>query len=104
MVDNKENSLCCGGGGGGAWSNAPRRHRLGVLRIQEALDSGAEVIVTACPYCIRMLNDAIKALGVEEKIVARDLGELLLQSVMMEDETKMTERVDLGIDREVCHV
>jgi hypothetical protein len=51
-----------------------------------------------------MLNDAIEALGVADRIAVRDLAELLWQSIMMGDETKMTERVDLGIDREVCHV
>ncbi len=71
---------------------------------EEALSTGAEVIATACPYCIRMLNDAVRALGVEDRIVVRDLAELLLQSVMMKDEVKMTQRVDLSIDQEVCHV
>jgi len=104
MANNRENSTCCGGGGGGAWSDVPRSQRLGVLRVEEALGSGAEVIATACPYCIRMLNEAIRALGVEDRIAVRDLAELLLQSVMIGDETKMTERVDGGIDREVCHV
>jgi Fe-S oxidoreductase len=104
MANNRESSVCCGGGGGGAWSDVSRSQRLGVLRVEEALGSGAEVIATACPYCIRMLNEAIRALGVEDRIAVRDLAELLLQSVMMGDDTKMTERVDWGIDREVCHV
>lgn len=104
MPDNKAGSLCCGGGGGGAWSEVPRSRRLGVLRVEQALGSGAEVIATACPYCIRMLNDAIETLGVADRIAVRDLAELLWLSVRMEDEVKMTERVESGIDREVCHV
>jgi quinone-modifying oxidoreductase subunit QmoC len=104
MADNQESSLCCGGGGGGAWSDTPRSRRLGVLRVEQALSSGAEVIATACPYCIRMLNDAIVALGVADRIAVRDLAELLWQSVMMGDETKMTAYLDWGIDREVYHV
>jgi len=104
MASNKESSLCCGGGGGGAWQDLPLSERLGVLRIQEALSTGAEIIATACPYCIRMLNDAVRALGVEDRIAVRDLAELLMQSVMGKDAAKLTEGVDLGIDREVCHV
>ncbi len=104
MASTKENSLCCGGGGGGAWGDYPRNQRLDVLRVKEALSTGAEVIATACPYCLRMLNDAVRALGVGDRIVVRDLAELLLQSVMMKDEAKMTEHVDLDVDREVCHV
>ncbi|MFC1821412.1 heterodisulfide reductase-related iron-sulfur binding cluster [Thermodesulfobacteriota bacterium] len=104
MPDNRESSLCCGGGGGGAWSEYPVEERLGVLRVKEALETGAEVIATACPYCIRMLNDAAKVLGVENQIVVRDLAELLLQSVVMREEASMTERVDLGFDQEVSNV
>jgi Fe-S oxidoreductase/predicted membrane channel-forming protein YqfA (hemolysin III family) len=100
MASNRENSLCCGGGGGGAWSNVPPQQRLGVLRIEEALSTGAEVIATACPYCIRMLSEAIRQLGVQDQIVVRDLAELLLQSVTIKDEALMTE----GVDQEVCHV
>ena len=104
MASTRENSLCCGGGGGGAWGDYPRTQRLNVLRVEEALSTGAEVIATACPYCSRMLNDAVRTLGVGDRIVVRDLAELLLQSVMMKDEAKMTERVDKTVDREVCHV
>jgi len=104
MADNQASSLCCGGGGGGAWSEVPPSRRLGVQRVEQALGSGAEVVATACPYCSRMLNEAIEVLGVADRIVVRDLADLLLQSVIMEDEVKMKERVDLGIDREVCNV
>jgi len=104
MANHGASSLCCGGGGGGAWGEYPRGQRLNVLRVEEALSTGAEVIATACPYCIRMLNDAVRALGIGDRIAVRDLAELLRQSVMMEDGAGMTERVDLGIDREVCHV
>jgi len=104
MANNKESSLCCGGGGGGAWSDAPRSQRLGVLRVEEALRSGAEMIATACPYCIRLLNDAVRELGVADRIAVRDLAELLRQSVGMEDAAQMTEHVGRDIDREVCHV
>jgi hypothetical protein len=62
------------------------------------------MIATACPYCIRMLNDGVRKLGVENQIVVRDLAELLLQSVVMRDEASIAKRVDLGIDQEVSHV
>ncbi|MGD9042474.1 MAG: heterodisulfide reductase-related iron-sulfur binding cluster [Desulfobacterales bacterium] len=104
MASNRENSLCCGGGGGGAWSEVPPQKRLGVMRVEEALRTGAEVIATACPFCIRMLSEAVRELGVEDQIAVRDLAELLWQSVMTTDEVKMTERVDLSVDQEVYHV
>jgi Fe-S oxidoreductase len=100
MASNRENSLCCGGGGGGAWSEIPPKQRLGALRVEEALSTGAEVIATACPYCIRMLSEAVKQLHVQNQIVVRDLAELLLESLIMKEEAMMTE----GVDQEVCHV
>ena len=104
MPNNRDRSLCCGGGGGGAWSDYPPDRGLGGLRVKEALDTGAEVIATACPYCIRILNEAVRKLGVENHIVVRDLAELLWESVVMRDEAFMPERVEPGFDQEVCHV
>ena len=78
---NRERSLCCGGGGGGIWSEVPVQQRLGVLRVKEAQEAGAEVIATACPYCTIMLEDAVKALGLEGEIEILDVAELLHESV-----------------------
>lgn len=71
-------ALCCGGGGGnfftdmlGAGENSPSR-----IRVREALETGAQVIATACPKCFNMLDDAIKTEGAEEKIAVRDLSQL----------------------------
>ncbi len=81
----REESLCCGGGGGGAWAEYPLEQRFAVLRVREALDTGARVIATACPYCTLMLEDAVKVLGVEERIAVRDVAELLARSVETTD-------------------
>ncbi|MFA6810862.1 MAG: (Fe-S)-binding protein, partial [Desulfoplanes sp.] len=83
MNHTRENSLCCGGGGGGAWMQggcAPQQ-RLSHMRIKEALDTGAGIIATACPYCIRMLNQAIREMGIQEQIRVCDVAELLAESV-----------------------
>jgi Fe-S oxidoreductase len=77
---------------------------LDVLRVEQALGTGAEVIATACPYCTRMLNDAVRELGVQNKIAVRDLAELLVQSMAVGYEATMTQHVDLSVDQEVCHV
>ncbi len=81
MQNIRERSNCCGGGGGGVWKENPTKESLGQLRIKEAMDTGAEVIATACPYCIRMLNDAIGKMGVGNNIKVQDVGELLLKAV-----------------------
>jgi Fe-S oxidoreductase len=81
MANSGKRSLCCGGGGGGAWKILPIDENHGVIRVKEALATGAEIIATACPFCIRMLNEAIATLGVASKIQVRDVAELLLLSV-----------------------
>ena len=81
MPRSREDSFCCGGGGCGVWGDHPAEERFGVLRINEALGTGADVIATACPYCTLMLEGAVKVLGVEDRIEVRDVAELLAQSV-----------------------
>ena len=44
--------------------------------MREALETGARIIVTACPKCFNMLDDAVKTEGAEEKIAVRDLSQL----------------------------
>ncbi len=103
MPHSRQQSACCGGGGGGAWSDAPADQRLGVMRVREALGTGAEIIATACPYCIRMLNEAVVQLGVADRIVVRDMAELLLQSLEITDEADITAAVRDDAEQEVFH-
>jgi Fe-S oxidoreductase len=85
MQNNRERSFCCGGGSGGSWKDNVGKESLGEVRIKEAIGTGAGVIATACPYCIRMLNESIAKLGVGNKIKVQDITELLLQSVDLSD-------------------
>ena len=81
MERNRENSLCCGGGGGGLWNEVPADERFSVLRVEEAAQTGAEVIAAACPYCISMFEDALKTIGKEEEIKVMDISELILEAL-----------------------
>jgi Fe-S oxidoreductase len=79
MKNNRDNAFCCGGGGGnfftdviGVGKDSPAR-----IRVREALDTGADVIATACPQCAKMLDDAVKAENVENKIKVRDIAEIV---------------------------
>jgi Fe-S oxidoreductase len=51
--------------------------RMGVVRVKHAQKAGANVIVTACPFCLVNMEDAIKVAGLEGKMEAIDLGELI---------------------------
>ena len=104
MENNRERSQCCGGGGCGAWGRSPAGQSLGVLRVKEALGTQADIIATACPYCIRILDEAVRELGVADRIVVRDIAELLLKSVEVKvaADEQPSENVSLGL--EGCHV
>jgi Fe-S oxidoreductase/nitrate reductase gamma subunit len=76
MPRNKENGFCCGGGGGHMWMETDPNTRINQQRLSEAVDQAkADVVVTACPYCLIMFDDAIRSKGVGEKITAIDIAE-----------------------------
>lgn len=77
----RSNSLCCGGGGGRIWMETAPGERFGDLRVQEALAKGAQALVTACPYCVVMLEASTKTMGKEEELPVLDISEVLLQSL-----------------------
>jgi succinate dehydrogenase/fumarate reductase iron-sulfur protein len=82
MARSRENSFCCGGGAGRIWTEeATPENRPCVNRVKEALELGVEVIATACPFCVTALEDAVKVLDVEDKIVVRDTAELLKEAL-----------------------
>jgi Fe-S oxidoreductase len=81
MQRSREQSMCCGGGGGGLWMEKAKGERLSDLRIEEALAIGAQVLATACPYCITMFEDSSRTLNVDEQIKIKDVTELLLESL-----------------------
>ena len=81
MAEAQADSLCCGGGGGRIWMETPRGERFADLRLTQAIEAGAEVLVTACPYCIANFEDSRLTLGLAEKIEIRDLTELVQEAL-----------------------
>jgi len=80
MPRNRELSFCCGGGGGKMWVEVESGQRPSESRVEEAIAAGANVLVTSCPYCISMFEDAIKTLDVDSKIRVMDISELVAQA------------------------
>ncbi len=79
MERNKKGALCCGGGGGnfytdilGGSEDSPAR-----IRAREAADTGAEILAVACPNCLTMLEDAVKAERLDDKLIVQDISEIL---------------------------
>jgi len=104
MQNNRERSFCCGGGSGGPWQARAGKENLGEIRVKEAMRTGAGVIATACPYCIRQLNEAIAKLGVGNKIKVQDITELLSQSVDLSDQSGKTGNSNRSVSQEGLHV
>jgi Fe-S oxidoreductase len=77
MKRSRDRSFCCGGGGLMLFYEPKEEQRMGVIRVKMAEQAGANVIVTACPYCLANLEDAIKVAGLEGKMTAIDLTELV---------------------------
>ncbi len=80
MDRSRERSLCCEGGGGRMWVDVPGE-RLAERRVRDASEMGAEVIATACPFCLSTLEDAVLTSGYEESIEALDITELVSQAI-----------------------
>lgn len=76
MRRSRDRSFCCGGGGLMLFYEAKEQERMGVHRVRMAAEAGANVIVTACPFCMANLEDAIKVAGLEGQMAAIDLAEL----------------------------
>ncbi len=82
MTRTRESSFCCGGGAGRTWTeDAVPEKRPSVDRVKEALELNVDVLATACPFCITTLEDAVKVLDVENKIIVRDILELLKEAI-----------------------
>jgi len=81
MADSKENSLCCGGGGGRIWMDTPKGERLSDLRLEQAVATGAEVFITACPYCITNFEAILLTHKNHGTIVIKDKAEIIQESI-----------------------
>lgn len=81
MENNKKRGFCCGAGGGRMWMEERIGTRISEHRVQQALDTSANLLTTACPFCAQMFDDAVKAKQAEEKLKVQDLAEIVLQSI-----------------------
>ncbi len=78
----RSKGLCCGAGGAQMWMEEQNKDRVNVKRTGQLLDTGAKTIASACPFCMTMLGDGLKAKEKEEQIRQLDVVELLHESCL----------------------
>ena len=81
LPDSGKNSLCCGGGGGRIWMDTPMQERFSDLRLKQAKESGADVLATACPYCITNFEESRLNLEYEDILEVRDISEIVREAI-----------------------
>ena len=84
MLKCRDRSFCCGGGGLMLFYEPVEEKRMGQMRVEMAKEAGANIIVTACPFCMVNIEDAIKTSGLEGKMEAVDLVELIDNHIIEE--------------------
>ena len=77
----REKGFCCGAGGARMWLEENIGKRVNMERTEEAIGTGADVVSTACPYCMIMLDDAVRANAKEDDVRVLDLSQLLEESM-----------------------
>jgi len=81
MPDSRVDSLCCGGGGGRIWMETPKGERFSDLRVEQAVETGAEVLATSCPYCITNFEDSRLNREDSESLAVRDITEIIQEVI-----------------------
>jgi Fe-S oxidoreductase len=84
MERSRDTGFCCGGGGGLMWiEEQPGTTKINQMRLEDVLKTGVETVVTACPYCLQMFEDAIEHKEIKESLKARDLVELVEEATKL---------------------
>ena len=82
MEQNRKRGFCCGGGGGHMWLEEHKGRRINEMRSEQAIETKAQVVATACPFCLQMFEDGIKTKAAEESLKVMDIAELVAESLV----------------------
>ena len=74
---NHEKGFCCGGGGCHMWMEERVGKRINQMRVEQATETGAEILATVCPLCLISLDSAVKVLNLDDRLQVKDILELV---------------------------
>jgi Fe-S oxidoreductase len=77
----RERGFCCGGGGGRAWLEEHEGRRVNQMRVEQALEVKPNVLASACPFCLTMFEDGVKAKEAVGQLKTLDIAELVAESL-----------------------
>ena len=77
MQRSRRFGMCCGAGGGRMWMEEEPTQRVNTRRVEQALETSPDAVAVACPFCMTMIDDGLKAKGLEEKVPALDVMEIV---------------------------
>ena len=78
---NRERGFCCGAGGGHMWVEESQGDRINHVRTDHFLETGADTVGVSCPFCLQMLDEGIQAKGMDGDKQAKDVLEILADSL-----------------------
>lgn len=81
MARSKDKGFCCGAGGGRMFLEETEGKRVNIERTEEAINTGAKTIASACPFCMTMLTDGLKSKEKSEEVKVKDVAEIVLESL-----------------------
>jgi Fe-S oxidoreductase/nitrate reductase gamma subunit len=81
MEKSREKGMCCGAGGGHFWMDIKKGTRVNSLRVDQAAETGAKTIATACPFCMQMMEDGVKLTNREAMLTVKDIAEVVAEKL-----------------------
>ena len=83
MERNREKGFCCGAGGGRMFLEEKEGTRININRAEEAINTKADTVASACPFCMTMLTDGIKSFEKSDSVKVKDVAEIILENTIL---------------------
>jgi Fe-S oxidoreductase len=81
IAQSKNRTFCCGAGGGSVWKEEKEGSRINYKRVDQLMEANPETIAVGCPFCMIMMDDAVKGKNLDEKVQVKDLVEIIAESL-----------------------